>query len=286
MLRVGLGFASRQPATRRRFDLRPSRQLRLNRPFLARRRPTHPTTPGCVPVDPARSMPPATRRPAWPPDHASSSASTLAASSRISFASLLRGPVRLSRRVRFASVSRRSPPVRRGSVPRSRTSAAPDRTTPPERVLMGRPEPGDGRVIRNLVRSQHPEGDILGAAPLDDPAGTFTDAIRVHQQRHHQRRVVRGAAPTISPVRRHERDEVELLDDVQHEPRQMISWKPLRQRRRQQEQLIAITSHEVVSHDPSSHRARNQGAIVNIRATASDRAIWRRRIWHQVVELR
>jgi hypothetical protein len=35
------------------------------------------------------------------------------------------------------------------------------------------------------------------------------------------------------------------------------------------QQLIAITRHEIASHDPGSHRAAKPGAIVEIRATAS-----------------
>jgi hypothetical protein len=55
----------------------------------------------------------------------------------------------------------------------------------------------------------------------------------------------------------------------------MIRRQPLRQRRRHQQQLIAITNHEVVTHDPSSHRTPKPGAIVEIRATASSGVILR-----------
>ncbi len=46
---------------------------------------------------------------------------------------------------------------------------------------MGRPETSDGRVIGNLIRRDHSKRNILSAAPLDHAAGTFTDAIRVHE---------------------------------------------------------------------------------------------------------
>ncbi len=42
---------------------------------------------------------------------------------------------------------------------------------------------GDRRVIRALIRRDHPVGDVLHALPLDHPRGALPLAVRVKQQR-------------------------------------------------------------------------------------------------------
>jgi hypothetical protein len=60
----------------------------------------------------------------------------------------------------------------------------------------------------------------------------------VQHQRHHQRRLIRRATVTISPVSGIERAEVHVRDRVDHKPRQMIGRQPLPDIRRQQKPLL------------------------------------------------
>lgn len=53
----------------------------------------------------------------------------------------------------------------------------------------------DRRVIRALVRRDHPVGDILDTLTLDHPRGTLPHRIGVEQQRDHHPRIVRRAPP-------------------------------------------------------------------------------------------
>lgn len=62
----------------------------------------------------------------------------------------------------------------------------------PECRLVLLAEPGDGRVVGDLVRRDHTEGDVLGAAPLDPAGGALADAVGVEEQRHHHLRVEGG----------------------------------------------------------------------------------------------
>ncbi len=95
------------------------------------------------------------------------------------------GPVRRPRRVR-ADLR----PVQ-GEQPQPehpRRAEHPQHLT--ERVLQRRlvpgPEPGDRRVVRAQPRRDHPERDVLDAAPLDLPARADPGGVGVEQQRGHQ----------------------------------------------------------------------------------------------------
>jgi hypothetical protein len=151
--------------------------------------------------------------------------------------------------------------------PRAQTENLPEH--PRQRVLVRHPKPSDPRMIRQTAHRDHPKRNVFGTTTLDPATGTLTHAIRVDKQRHHHRRLIRRSATTVTAIHRHERRQVKLRDHVQHEPRQVIRRQPLDQRRRHQQQLIAISNHEVVNHGPSSHRTRKLGATVEIRATAS-----------------
>jgi hypothetical protein len=58
-------------------------------------------------------------------------------------------------------------------------------------------------------------------------------------------------AVPVGPVGSQERGQVELVDHVQHEPRQMVAGQPVAQVRREQEGLVAVAAQEVVGHGPS-----------------------------------
>ena len=117
-----------------------------------------------------------------------------------------------------------------------------------QRPLVTDPKARDRRVIGRLVGGDHPERDILAAAPLDPPRRALPDRVRVHDQRHHHRRIVRRRPVTVGAIRGKERSQIELADRVDHKPREVILSQPLTQARRQQQLLLAITRQEVLRH--------------------------------------
>jgi hypothetical protein len=89
------------------------------------------------------------------------------------------------------------------------------------------------------------------AATLDRPRGPLPQGIAVEQQRDHHRRIVCRATMTVGAVSAIELAQIDLADDIKHQPREMIVIKPLPQTRRQQQRLLAITPQEVLRHDQS-----------------------------------
>src|SRR3954451_5466483 len=120
---------------------------------------------------------------------------------------------------------------------------------------MSRPEPSDGGMVWLLVRRQHPKRHVFDQTTLDLTAGALTDRIRVDQHPKRLRRVIRGTAPTINTVAGVKRRQVQLSDDIDHEPRQMTLRQPVGHRRRHQHQLLTINRDEVVSHTRDSPAA-------------------------------
>ena len=111
-------------------------------------------------------------------------------------------------------------------------------------------KPRDRRVIRPLIRRDHPEGDILHALALDHPRRTLAAAIGIEQQRDHHPRIVRRPTHTIRAIRAIERLQLQLFDRRKHEPRKMAPRQPIPQIRRQQQLLITITRNEPLGHTP------------------------------------
>ena len=109
-------------------------------------------------------------------------------------------------------------------------------------------EARDRRVIRRAVGGDNPKRDIVATAPLDAARGPLADRVGVHQQRDHHRRIVRRATPTIASIRGQEFGQIEPVDDIDHEPCEVILRQPLTQARRQQQLLLAITRDEVLRH--------------------------------------
>jgi hypothetical protein len=106
----------------------------------------------------------------------------------------------------------------------------------------------DRAVIGPPVRRDHPERDVLDARALDHPRGPLPARVRVHQQRHHHRRIVRRTAVPVSTVVGVELREIHPLHDRDHEPREVIRGQPVIHARRQQEHPIAIASQKVLRH--------------------------------------
>src|SRR5271169_3319933 len=67
----------------------------------------------------------------------------------------------------------------------------------------------------------------------------------------HHRRVIRRTTPPVLAIAGVEGREVDVLDRVDHEPRQMVLRQPLAQRRGHQQQLLTITLDEVLWHPRS-----------------------------------
>ena len=97
----------------------------------------------------------------------------------------------------------------------------------------------DGLLVERLLDAV---GNVLPALTLDPPRRPLTLRIRVQDQRHHHRRLIRRATQTIRPIPRTEHRQVHLRDHIQQTPRQMPFREPLPQRRRNQERLIPITA--------------------------------------------
>jgi hypothetical protein len=117
-----------------------------------------------------------------------------------------------------------------------------------QRALVALAEARDRRVIRGLVRGDHPHRDVLVAAPLDPPRRPLADRVGIDQQRHHHRRIVRRPTPPVLAIAGQERPQIHRVDGIKHEPRQVILRQPLAQARRQQQLLLAITRDEVLCH--------------------------------------
>ena len=78
------------------------------------------------------------------------------------------------------------------------------------------------RVVGRLIGADHARGHVLNAAPLDPSRGPFTDRVRVHQQRHHHRRIMRRPPVPIGAISGIERGQIELPDGIDNEPREVI----------------------------------------------------------------
>jgi hypothetical protein len=94
------------------------------------------------------------------------------------------------------------------------------------------PKPRDGHVVGRLVAGQHPEGEVLAAVPLDLPRGAHADRVGVQQHPKQHRGVVGRVTVPVGAVGAQERLKVELVDDVQHQPGQVVGWQPVAQVRR------------------------------------------------------
>ena len=132
--------------------------------------------------------------------------------------------------------------------PASSHNASTAREQLAQRPLVPAAELRDRRVIRHPHRRDQLVGHVLPARPLDPPRGPVPARVRVQQQRHHHRRLIRRAPLTVLPIRPIERAQIHLIDRPQDRPHHMIIRHPIRQIRRQQHRLPPVTSNEVLSH--------------------------------------
>jgi hypothetical protein len=141
-----------------------------------------------------------------------------------------------------------------------------------KRRLVANTKPRDRRVIRRLLRRDHPVGDILNTPALDPARGALTPRVGVEQQRHHHRRLKRRTAPSILAIGAIERREIHLLHRRQHEPRQMILRQPIPRIRRHQEHLLTITLKKVLGH---TQKCLNRtGQTRGLRDTHDEEGAW------------
>jgi hypothetical protein len=115
-------------------------------------------------------------------------------------------------------------------------------------LLVADPEAGDGDVIRGGVGTEHAEGDVLGAATFDLAGGTDPGAVCIQQHAQQHPGLVGGPAVAVGAIGGQEGAEVELVDDVEHEPGQVVGWEPLAQVRREQKRLVSRAGTKVVGH--------------------------------------
>jgi hypothetical protein len=111
-------------------------------------------------------------------------------------------------------------------------------------------EPRDGHVVGGLIAGKHPEGDVLLAAARKLPGGAHAKAVAIEQEAEHGLGVGGGMAVPIIPVGSVEGVEVDLVDDVEDEPGEMVVGEPVAQVGGQQERLVAVTAQEVIGHAP------------------------------------
>jgi hypothetical protein len=117
-----------------------------------------------------------------------------------------------------------------------------------QRVLVALTEPRDRRVVRDVVRGDDADRDVLLARALDRPRRAHTARVRVEQQRHHHRRLERRPAVPVVPIGGVERAEIHPRDRLDHKPREVPLGQPLTDVGRQQKRLLPTARHEVLAH--------------------------------------
>jgi hypothetical protein len=137
------------------------------------------------------------------------------------------------------SWSRRPPPPRHTPARCARTAPGPRRTsrpTPPR----GRPQSRDCRMIRRPIGGNHPKRHAIDAAVLDLVRRPHPLPVRVAHHRGHHRRVIRRLTMPIAAIGPIERGQIQLLERIEHKPRQMADRQPLPQGQRQQSRSHAM----------------------------------------------
>jgi hypothetical protein len=113
------------------------------------------------------------------------------------------------------------------------------------------PEPGDLRVIRRIERTHDPKRRIRVTGPLDRPRRPHSLAVAVDQQRQHHLRIERPPTGTAQRIPSRQPGQIKLIDDIDHQPHQMIGRQPLGKINREQELLTPINPTEPLRHPPS-----------------------------------
>ena len=121
---------------------------------------------------------------------------------------------------------------------------------PLHRTLVPGHEPGHGGVIRVQALANHPGTHVIPGGHLDRPRGPDPLAIAVHDQAHHQPRMIGPLALPIGPVPGQERRQIHPSHRRAHRPGQMPRRQPLTRIGRQQPPLIPLpATSEVIPHN-------------------------------------
>jgi hypothetical protein len=101
------------------------------------------------------------------------------------------------------------------------------------------------------VAAQDPKGDVLMTSAFDLAGGADPGAVGVQQHGQQHPGLVGGPAVPIGPIGLEERAKVELVDDVEDEPGQVVGRQPVADIGWEQEGLVAVAGKEVVGHGRS-----------------------------------
>ena len=109
---------------------------------------------------------------------------------------------------------------------------------PAERTQMLLAKVGNGPKVRLVSGRPHSERHVLRHPALDLARRKDPHAIRVDQHLGHHHRVVRWLAPLFVFVHAFNRPQIERVDQVADEIRQVLVGQPVPQTRRQQQLLF------------------------------------------------
>ena len=115
----------------------------------------------------------------------------------------------------------------------------------------------DGAKIRLVARCQHSEPDVLNQPLLKPSRREHTHAIAVDQNLCHHARMIRRIAPLLTLVVRLDRSQVQLIDQIGNEIRQMVLAKPLPQARRKKKILFREIRPVALRHSQSFASSSN-----------------------------
>src|SRR5450759_1113275 len=98
------------------------------------------------------------------------------------------------------------------------------------------------------IRRQLPERHVLVGRPLHLPAAHHPQAVTVQEKAHHHRRLIGRHAPPIAFIGPVDQPEIEFLDHIGDEPRQVPLRQPVVQGWRQQQTLVQVVGPESFAH--------------------------------------
>ena len=110
------------------------------------------------------------------------------------------------------------------------------------------PEVADRAVRREVARRQHPEGHVLVELPGDLARAEHARGVAVDQHLDHHRRVKRLVARPVLVVAGVERAQIERVDRVADEVRQVPLGQPVLDRLGQQQHLLRFVREVVRGH--------------------------------------
>lgn len=108
----------------------------------------------------------------------------------------------------------------------------------PQRRQMLLAKVADRAKVRLIPGGQDAKRDVFAQPAIDLPRREDANAVGVHQHLGHHHRVIRRLPPLVVLVDKRDRRQVQLIDQVAHEVRQVIIRQPIAEARRQQQILL------------------------------------------------